>query len=160
MEPREQLNTIVGRDESGDYYVLDCVFDDADNFKGAVGSVFRPISTREKEETMNIENAKDRFADLWAEAAKDGRTEDSLEDYVEQIIAIDGEDAFFDFSYYDIGCKIAEIYNSELPDDKDKLDKAEFSECVGGGRCFNHKIKWAKVYDQKALELALSYEKE
>jgi len=150
------VEKLVGKDKSGDYYWLNHVFEDSKGFRGAVGSVFRPVSEAEKEERMSLENAKDWFGELWREAVKAGNTEESLDDYVKNIIDIDGESAFFDLSDYDVGCKIAEIYNLELPDEN---DKAEFSECVGGGRCFHHKIKWAKVYDEAALKLALSYEK-
>jgi hypothetical protein len=160
MDKQKQtnINKLVGRSEDGDYYWLDYVFEDGEELRGAVGSVFRPVSEAQKEETMSLDNAKERFVDIWAEAARDRRTEQGLEEFVQDIIAVDGEEAFFDFSYYHNSCEIAKVYNSELPENTEESEKAEFSECVGGGRCFNHKIKWAKVYDKKALKLALSYE--
>lgn len=159
-EKRIKIDKLVGRTEDGEYYWLDEVFEHAKNFRGACGSVFRPVTVAQKEEAMTPENAKERFRDLWQEAVRTGHTEDSLDEYVESIVGCDELESFFDLSYYDNGCEIAEIYNSELPADAPEEDNAEFCECVGRGRCFNHKIKWAKVYDTKALKLALSYEKD
>ena len=160
----QKVNKLVGRTTEGDYYWLDCVFEDGDfedgEHSGAVGSVFRPVSEAEKEEQMDSDDAKERFRDLWQNAVDTNNTELGLDDFVQDVIDMDGDEAFFDLSYYDNGCEIAEIFNSELPNDADESEKAEFSECVGGGRCFNRKIKWDKVYDEAALTLALSYEKD
>ena len=157
---KQNVNKLVGRDENGDYYWLDYVFDDGNGFRGAVGSTFHPVSEAEKEKRMNPENAREHFRGLWQEAVKAGSTEESLDDYVQNLIDIDGIDAFFDLSYYDAGCKVAEIYNSEHSKDaRPPEDLAEFSECTGGGRCFDYKIKWEKIYDKDALDLGLSYEK-
>ena len=87
-------------------------------------------------------------------------TEQGLNEYLQSIVAEGNVENYFDLSYYDNGIEIAEIYNSELPADAPEEDKAEFCECIGGGRCFSCKIKWEKVYDQEALDLALSYEKD
>jgi len=161
---KQDINKLVGKDKSGDYYWLDYVFEDGDfedgEHSGAVGSVFRPVSEAEKEEQMDSDDAKERFRDLWQNAVDTNNTELGLDDFVQDVIDMDGDEAFFDLSYYDNGCEIAEIFNSELPNDADESEKAEFSECVGGGRCFNRKIKWDKVYDEAALTLALSYEKD
>jgi hypothetical protein len=155
---KQHIDKLIGRDISGDYYWLEYVFEDSSDFRGAVGSVFRPVSVTKKEERMTPENAREWLAEGWREAVKAGTTEQSLDDYIQNVIDIDGESAFFDQSYFDTGCKIAEIYNSELPKDADESEQAEFSDCGGGGRCFNQKIVWNKIYDQEALTLALSYE--
>jgi hypothetical protein len=72
---------LVGKTINGDYYWLDYVFEDGD-FKGAVGSVFRPVTNAEKKERMSIGNAKDNLEDLWKDAVASGDTTQSLEDYV------------------------------------------------------------------------------
>ena len=155
---QQDVNKLVGIDENGDYYWLDYVFKDED-FEGAVGTVFRPVSEAQREEIVTLDNALEHFEDLWRETVASGTTEESLDEFVKNILRWDGDEAFFDLSDYDNGCKVAKVYNSELPDDADESEKAEFSECTGGGRCFSYKIKWDKVYDKDALELALSYEK-
>lgn len=155
---QQNINTLVGKSKDGDYYWLNYVFEESADFRGATGSVFRPVSEAEKEEKMDFDNAKDWLKEIWQGAVSTGNTEQGLDGYVQEVIDIDGENAFFDLSCYDNGCEIAEMFNSELPENADESEKAEFSECVGGGRCFNHKIEWDKIYDNDALTLALSYE--
>ena len=155
---QQNVNKLVGRDENGDYYWLDYVFKDED-FKGAVGTIFRPISESQREDVMSLDNARELFDDLWREAVASGTTDEGLDEFIENSIRWDGDEAFFDLSDYDNGCKVAEIYNSELPDNADESEKAEFSECRGGGRCFYPERKWVKIYDKAALKLALKYEK-
>jgi len=156
---KKNVDKLVGRNEDGVYYWLDYVFKDKD-FQGTVGTMFRPVSKFEKENTMSLDAAVDRFEDCWREAVQSGNTEEGLVEYAESIIRWDRDEAFFDLSDYDAGCEVAEMYNSELSADADEGDKAEFSECIGGGRCFCREIKWAKIYDEKALKLALEYEKD
>ena len=60
----------------------------------------------------------------------------------------------------------AKLYNSELPEDHDEDEEAEFCECRGGGRMFRKNgstyKKWAdldKVYaDKGTLKLIAQYE--
>ena len=158
---REKIEQVVGRTTDGEYYVLDYVFDETtDNkpFRGAVGSVMRPISIREADEAMEVENATDRYEDVWRECVANGDETRSLDDFVESILMSEGIEAMFDLSYYSIGEEVAKLYNEELPEDHDEKDEAEFSECVGGGRCFSHSLEFDKVHRQDLLDLALSHE--
>ena len=157
---REKIEQVVGRTTNGEYYVLDYVFDErgVNPFRGAVGSVMRPVSAREAAEAMDIESVIERYEDVWRECVSHGDETRSLEDFAESISMNDGLESMFDLSYCKIGEEVAKMYNTELPEHHDSEDEAEFSECVGGGRCFNHGLKFEKVYRQDLLNLALSHE--
>ena len=164
---QKNVGAIVGKTEDGEYYVLDYVFhdvrinhvDDGSLFTGAVGSVFRPVPKDMQDERMEPENAEEYFDDCWRLRVADGIETRGLSEFTADVLDSDGIEAVFDLSFGDMGDKVAELYNSELDDDHGPEDEAEFSECVGGGRCFTRDVQWAKIYDYDALALAMSYER-
>lgn len=151
---REQKNIkkLVGR-IGNEYYFCDYIFNNDDTFHGVVGTELRPVSKEEYEETMNIENAKDYFKDLWTEVMKDGRTESSLEDYCQNIIDCDGDEAFWDFSGYE--------YWNELREAVPELTREDYPviTCTGGGRSFGADMKWDKIYNKGLWEVIKQIEK-
>lgn len=157
------INAIVGR-RDGAFYAVNYTFDDILNgstFRGVTGTLLVPVSARRVEEAKELDNLKDRFEDCWREAVKAGSTEQGLEEWVEPLA--DELENLFDLSDYDLGCKAAEIYNSELdPAATDDDDRADFSECIGGGRCFKASDadpkNWDKVYRPDLLPLFAEFE--
>lgn len=166
MRKKITFNEIIGKTTYGEYIALDYVFDDSLHdapFRGATGSHFHPVTNGAAEEARNPENAKEQLKEFWQMSVKDGRTEESLEAWVEHYLNEAGDEALWDLSYSSMGEAAAEIYNKEQAEEWGREltedEKAEFSECTGGGRCFSYKMEWAKVYRKDLLALALSFEK-
>lgn len=150
----KQIRKLIGK-KDGLYCVCDYVFDDGE-FRGAVGSTFQPID-KDGYETMHnssSEEVKDRFHDLWAGAAKDGRTEESLEEFCENILACDGDDALWDLSYSNYAWDLIRDAIPELTEDEYPV-----FECVGGGRCFDPNMQWDELYDAETWALICKYER-
>ena len=158
-EKRQDVNKLVGKTASGEYYWLNNVFEHSDDFKGACGSVFRVITEDQYEEDTSEEALYDRLGGCWQSAVEAGETEMGKQAWVEMVFDCDGDDAIYDLSYSGNGDEIIELYNKELPEDAEGGERARFCECIGGGRCFSKELTFERVYDQAALDLALSYEK-
>lgn len=177
-----KFESIVGVRSDGEYVVLDKVFEHKDDFRGATGSVFHPISESERHYRTSIEVAMEHFEDLWEDMFHDkdgfdisgnvytsGEDFPSLYDFAEDAIMQHGDEAIFDLSYYDLGCQVAELHTERLAKSRGiSVEKfrnefpdevCEISECTGGGRCFSYKMDWVEIFDKKALKLALSFEK-
>jgi len=149
MRKQTDYNEIIGMID-GEYYMLDYIFDDGKDFKGATGSVFSPVSPEEQEDLLDIDNIKDTFADCWREAVSGGHTEDSLDDYCQSIIDNDGIDGVIDTSYSNYWDKIRQL-------DKKFTDDWVFN-CTGGGRCFSKNMKFDKVFRQDLIDIINKYE--
>lgn len=135
------------------YYVLDYIFSyDEDDFKGATGYIFVPVTKEQQKEAMTREAVKERFEDLWRDAVHSGATEQELDTYIDEIYYNISIDDMFDTSEFSTGETIAQVYNSELPENILEDQKAEFCECVGAGRIFSHNMKFDKVYNQELLD--------
>lgn len=149
MKQQTNYNKLVGR--TGDeYYFCDYIFTHADDFKGATGSVLRPVSKAEYEERTSQEELEDRFSDVWREAVASGSTTDSLSVWVEQAFDIDGDEMVFDLSYSRYWDQLRELgFNDE---------EYPLFECTGGGRCFSKDIKFDEVYDQGLLNKIIAIE--
>lgn len=149
----KKIEKLVGRIEDR-YYVCDYVFADKKGFQGATASVLRPVGINEYEEAQQPENLKEYFQELWQEAVKAGTTEESLQDYAEEIYAVDGDSSRWDLSYYGYW----DIIRKAVPE----LTEEDYPifECVGGGRSFSSDMKWDEIYNQKIWELILEYENE
>ena len=153
MREQKNIRKLVGR--IGDsYYVCDYVFKYDDGLKGATATVLRPVSKQEYEAAQEIDNLINRFADLWGEAARDNRTEESLKDYCQSIYDCDGDEAIWDFSGYDCWDLIREAV-SEITEENYPV-----IECVGGGRSFSSDMQWDEIYDKEIWNLILEYESE
>jgi hypothetical protein len=147
---KKVIEKLVGR-KGGDYYVCDYVFKEK-GLQGATASVFRPVSEEEYEEAYDLDNLIDRFQELWAEAVKDGRTEDSLEEFCQIIADCDGDEALWDLSYY----QYWDLIREAVPE----LTEKEYPilECVGGGRSFHRDMVWDVLYDAEVWALIRKYE--
>ena len=151
MKKQKNIKKLVGR--IGDnYYVCDYVFKNGEAFRGAVATVLRPISKQEHEDAQDINNLKDYFADLWAEAAKNRQTTESLEDFVQGTYDNCGDECLWDFSGYEYWDMLREAVPELTEEDYPVFD------CAGGGRSFDVDMKWDAIYDAKAWALIKEYE--
>jgi hypothetical protein len=159
---KKVIDRLVGKSKDGSYYWCDYVFDDSMHgapFRGATGSVFSPVTKARYEEDMDPKNAAERFDDLWREVVRSGGTDKGLEEWAKEMIDNEGDSAVYDLSYYSAGEEVAKKWNEEGGYKDGDDEYAEFSECIGGGRCFNHEMEWDTVYDAELLAEILSYEK-
>jgi len=151
---------LVGR-IADHYYVLDYTFDNGDGFKGATGYIFVPVTKVQQKEAMTYEAVKERFEELWRDAVHNRLTEQGLDTYINEIYDNISIDDIFDTSEFSTGVTVAQVYNSELPENTLDEKKAEFCECVGAGRIFSHNMQFDKVYDPELLkEINLFEDKE
>lgn len=142
---------LVGR-IADHYYVLDYTFDNEDGFKGATGYIFVPVTKEQIKNALTYEAVKERFEELWIDAVHNRLTEQGLDAYINEIYNNISIDDMFDTSEFSTGVTVAQVYNSELPENTPDEKKAEFCECVGAGRIFLHNIKFDKVYNQELLD--------
>lgn len=139
--------------KDGSIYFLDYVFDHFDGFRGATGTVLDPIT---KDYINNISNEDwiDYSKEIWVEAVKSGSTEDSLEDFAEQIKTSSEIDGLkfpgHDYSYFELHDEASKYFDNDV----------ETFNCSGGGRCFNLELlnSFDKVIDQNLIDLIKSYE--
>lgn len=146
---RTTYNMVVGV-KDGEIYLLNGIFDHGNGFKGATGSILRPVTADEVEERRDLEYVKDVYGYLWQEAVADGSTEISLNEYIEDIIFYcDGHFPGHDDS--DIEHLDDDFISTYFPD-------AETFECVGGGRCFSTNMKFDVLVSQDLLDIIELYE--
>lgn len=174
MKYEKQFNEVIGRDEYGTYYGLEYVFARHDRPSipgqmtfGACGMTLLPVTVAAAEEARTPENLTERFRDVWKCAVQNDQTEQGLAEWIESNDNFDDE-SIWDLSFYQVGQKVAEIYNQEQAKEQEidvsELDddsRAEFSECTGCGRIFGTDafgICWDVVYNKELLALALSFE--
>jgi hypothetical protein len=123
-----KFNKVVNYND-GEIVVLDYVFNDNDGFKGAVGSVFYPISMKEyKKRTTKkavIEYLKDCFTE------EEIKSKGGINNFY-NLIRDSGEieQAIFDTSYQELWDSIRKELNLNKKN-------AYIFDCVGGGRCFD-----------------------
>lgn len=124
------------------YYFCNYIFHDLRNkhFKGATGSVMRPVSECEAEERR--ENY-DEDGEMWKNAVENDNTTLGKDDWWEWVLDNDGDDAISDADTY--GKELMELLHNQ---DKD----VELVECVGGGRCFDANTEYDEVFDQELLD--------
>jgi hypothetical protein len=124
-----KFNKVVNYDDDGRIIVLEYVFNDNDRFKGAVGSVFYPISMKEyKKRTTKkavIEYLKDCFTE------EEIKSKGGINNFY-NLIRDSGEieQAIFDTSYQELWDSIRKELNLNKKN-------AYIFDCVGGGRCFD-----------------------
>jgi hypothetical protein len=148
-------NKLIGKTEDG-YAFLNDVFEYSDNFKGATGTVLCPISEEEYEERTDRDSLIDRFEDIWKECVYAGKTTLGLEDWVDEVIRIDGaEETAFDTSYW----------RGQMWDDiREKTGQTEKEypvyECTNVGRIFSKNMNWEELYEPELWKLIQEYETE
>jgi len=156
-EERKQknFNKLVGR-IGNDYYFCDYIFIDGkmnnELFQGATGTVLNPVSKEEYEERTDPESEEclDYFKEIWQMSVQDDNTELGLQEWVEQVLNIDGDEAVFDFSGYNLWEQLRDIGLNE--------DDYPVFECVGGGRSFDSKMKFDEVYNKDLWRLIKAVE--
>ena len=138
--------------KDGSIYFLDYTFDDGDfKIKGATGTVFDAITQDQIDDYNDEDFIKDTYKDCWVESVKAGKTEQSLSDYIDDIINYcDGEYPHQDCSY------------SHLWDEAHKHfdDSIVTFNCAGGGRCFDKELlnSFDKVIDPELIKIIKQYE--
>lgn len=64
--------------------------------------------------------------------------------------------------YSSLNDDVVDLYNAELPADHDDSEEAEFSECIGSGRCFRQSdadpATWDAIYAPDLLPIIAEYE--
>jgi len=146
----KHYNKIVARVDN-EYYVLQYTFEHDDGFKGAVGSVFYPITKNCYDWDNDIENLKERMIyrylsikrDKYGNFSEDDIDENDFTDWCENL---EDED-IYDLSYFDIGMEVAKLYESESG------EMTVFSECIGGGRCFDPDTSYTEIYEPELMEI-------
>lgn len=147
-------NKLVGR--IGDsFYFCDYIFRHEDGFKGATGTVLEPVSNSEYEDRMDSSNSDtlEYFKEVWQQAVQNDSTEANLEDWVEDVLNIDGEEAIWDLSGYAFHDQIREAEPEYTKDDYPLFS------CSGGGRCFDANMKFDKIYDKELWKKIQAIEK-
>jgi len=131
MKKLTKYNKIVNYSEDREITVLDHVFEN-DNFKGAVGSVFYPVSEEEIQNRIGEYEDNDKelliyFAENFGELNRE--IIENIDSSRKALIEL-----FFDLSYPEL----YDYMRSELNLSK---DQAVIFDCVGGGRCFGKDFK-------------------
>jgi hypothetical protein len=146
---------VVAQNGNGELIMLDYIFDDGDGFKGATGSIFRPVSVDEHDERYSIEGLKNHgYGDLWKSAVQEGQTEDSLDDWLQDVLDMDGVESVFDLSF---SLQIEAEVNRLVKEGKLKPEYADreqypFFEYVSSGRCFDKDDKYETVFEPELLK--------
>jgi len=139
MRKETKIGKLICKIED-EYYFLNYFFNHNDDFKGATGTILRPVS---KEEYIEIteDNAEEYLEENWRMAVQGGNTTDGLSDWVEYVKRMDGDGAFFDLSYSEYWEQLRAI----------GFDEEDYPviECRGGGRCFGKETKFDKIFDKK-----------
>lgn len=167
------LNKALGVSSDLEVKMIDYFFDDGDDFKGVTGSNFYFISPEEINSRNDLENIKESYDYLWSESVACGKTEESLETWLESLKNeyLQNSDSLFvghdtsDIHYLDQDKEFLKFYNSiNGVDLKGCYDETDGTfECVGGGRCFSGDEKNLKKYvnpkTKKLHDLARDFEK-
>jgi hypothetical protein len=146
---QKTYNKLVAR-KGSEFYILEYIFNDDEEFKGAVGSVHVPISREEYDYRTSIEGVAERYEDVWRDMVANDKETRGLDDFAKDIINSDGAEAVFELSSPEIRDQIqSKIGHTEYP----------AFECVGGGRCFNYDDKFDEVYEPKLMKLIRDIER-
>lgn len=131
METKKETtyNKVVNIAEDGEITVLDRVFEYSDDFRGATGSKFYPVSRAEYEEQTDPENVIEYLIDSGIELSEDYKRR-GFEGMVEDMDSEDRESCMFDTSYREMWDYLREACGLSE-------DDAYIFNCVGGGRCFD-----------------------
>lgn len=131
-----KYNKVVNIADDGEITVLDGVFIYSDDFKGATGSKFYPVSESEYNDTINEDNVIDSFIDSGAELPK-GHERNGWQSVYDAMSSDEIESFMFDTSY-------SELWEYLRAECGLSLEDAKIFNCVGGGRCFDANFKGNK----------------
>ena len=144
MITQTNINKLVSRIDD-EYYICEYLFKNTEDFKGATALILSPVSRAEYEERTDPESevAIERFEECWREQVRAGVTTHSLKEYVEEILAVDGDEAVFDMGGYE--------YWDMLRKAEPELTEEDYPifECVGCGRSFSKEMQFDKIYNEK-----------
>jgi len=153
MKEEKSIKKLVGR--IGDtYYVCDCIFRYGNIFHGATATVLCPVSRENYEYSQETDQLKERFEDLWRTAVIDGGTDQSLEDYAQEIFDVDGDEALWDFSGHEYWDMIRQAVPELAKEDYPVFD------CVRSGRSFSYNMEWDEIYDRELWKCIQEVEEE
>lgn len=136
--------------KNGSIYFLDYTFDNGD-FKGATGTVFDPITQNDIDEFNDKNFLKDVYHDTWVESVKSGNTEESLEDFINDLYNFcEGEYPTQDCSYSHLWKEAHKYYDNTV----------KTFNCSGGGRCFDEELlnSFDKVIDPELIKIIKQFE--
>ena len=142
-----KYNKLIGK-IGDEYYFLDHTFNHADNFKGAVGSTMQPLTEEEYNERVDNYFDVDNIREFWQQAVEADKTDMGLDEWIEFVRNTDGEENVIDRSYPNYGEQLKKLLGEEVFE----------VECTGGGRCFEKKMKWDKLFDEKLWEEIKKFE--
>lgn len=165
LEQETNYNQIIGVTDEG-IVVLERTFEHSKDFKGACGYIISPLTQEEIEIGRDSENLKE----YWKEAVAGGYTEDSFEDWVEQVNdEYNNEDGRQYFYMDDPSSRedMDKAYNSLTDEQKAQLDKVfgakgkDFVDwdCRQSGRCIPTERKDYKLLlNPELLKVAKEFE--
>lgn len=144
MRQQLTLNKCVGITKSGELIMVDYLFVHDENFHGATGTRFSPLTQSDIDDRNDIDNVTDAYGYLWEEAVKDGLTKLGQEEYMQQFI--DSEVNYGDGLFF--GHDTSSVHL--IPDDikATHYQGYESFECVGGGRMFPLREEMLIIFDQ------------
>lgn len=154
-DTREQTsyNKLVGKIDN-QYYFLDYTFKHSDDFRGATATVIEPVTKDDYEERTSTDNIREYLREIWQMQVADGSTEESLDDFTETAINIDGAEgiAFSD---------IVDDSRTELLREQFHLSTEDYPvfEVTGGGRSFSVDMVFDEVYDAELIKVIDEFEK-
>lgn len=154
---KDDYNKLVGSIDS-EYYFVDYIFNDADGFKGATGTIVMPVSKQYYDYATSEEGILERYMDAMGEDEwlnTLGLDRDDFEDEDEMIKAI--EDGIYDLyrvgelnPFEEVSYELEEQMR-QLPEFSDS-DEYPLFETIGGGRIFDKDRKFDKIYDQELYD--------
>jgi hypothetical protein len=126
------------------FYILEEIFKYSDDFRGATGTVLRPVPRDEYEERTSTENKEDYYREIWQQAVAHGDTDDGLTDWMQYNDAGNDSDMFDESGSYEYGDQIRALGYSE--------EAYPVIECTEGGRCFDKFANYDEVYNPELLD--------
>jgi hypothetical protein len=148
MRNTRGINKVIGKTESGDFYICEDIFKYEDNFHGSTGLILCPVSREEYEDAENPSSptTRDRFLELWKDLAGQGATYKGFEEWLAMILATDFPDCSFDVG----GCEFWDAIRKLEPGLTE--ENYPIFDCVGCGRIFSANMKFEKIYEPKILK--------
>lgn len=142
----KKYNQLIGRIDNS-YYFLDEIFKYSDDFQGATATVIEPVGRGEYDEQTSDENIREYLRDHWQMQVSDGSTEQSLDEYVDEVTSYENvEDIVF-----------SDIIDDDRTEDLRKRLAASVDDypvfiASGGGRSFSKGMQWDFIYNQELLD--------